>query len=73
MERPSDTLDGMLIDEVASALKITAKQIRRLERRGALQFLDCRSWIATQGTRALVQRFVSGEMSSLMTRRRRAA
>ena len=35
MERPSDTLDVMLIDEVASALKITTKQIRRLERRGA--------------------------------------
>lgn len=35
MERTSDTLDVMLIDEVATALKITAKQIRRLERRGS--------------------------------------
>lgn len=74
MERLPETPDVMLIDEVAAALKITAKQIRRLERRGAfpiprLPKLDRHPRYA----RALVQRFASGEISTLMTRRRRAA
>lgn len=74
MEQPSNTSDVMLIDEVATALKITPKQIRRLERRGAfpiprLPKLDRHPRYA----RILVERFASGELSSLMTRRRRAA
>ena len=56
MERFPETPDVMLIDEVAVALKITAKQIRRLEQRGAFPIPR-----------------VSGEISTLMTRRRRAA
>jgi hypothetical protein len=64
--------DVMLIDDVATALRITAKQIRRLERRGAfpiprLPKLDRHPRYA----RALVQRFASGEIPTLMTRRRR--
>ena len=74
MESSSVAPDVMLIDEVAAALKITPKQIRRLERRGAfpiprLPKLDRHPRYA----RALVQRFASGEVSSLMMRRRRAA
>jgi hypothetical protein len=74
MERSSVTPDVMLIEEVAAALKITAKRIRRLERRGAfpiprLPKLDRHPRYA----RALVQRFACGEISTLMTRRRRAA
>ncbi len=64
MERPPDTLDVMLIDEVAGALKIRAKQIRRLERRGAfpiprLPKLDRHPRYA----RALVQRFASRNLN----------
>jgi hypothetical protein len=74
MDRPSTTPDVMLIDEVAAALKITPKQIRRLEHRGAfpiprLPKLDRHPRYA----RALVQRFASGEISTLTIRRRRAA
>ena len=74
MEQPSNTPDVMLIDEVATALKITPKQIRRPERRGAfpiprLPKLDRHPRYA----RILVERFASGEASTLMTRRRRAA
>jgi hypothetical protein len=74
MEQPSNTSDVMLIDEVATALKITPKQIRRLERRGAfpiprLPKLDRHPRYA----RILVERFASGELSPPMTRRRRAA
>jgi DNA-binding transcriptional MerR regulator len=64
----------MLIDEVAAALRITAKQIRRLERRGAfpiprLPKLDRHP----RYSRVLVERFAAGELPRLMTRRRRVA
>jgi hypothetical protein len=72
MEQP--TPEVMLIDEVATALKITPKQIRRLKRRGAfpiprLPKLDRHPRYA----RVLVERFASGEVAPLLTRRRRAA
>ena len=71
MERSADT-GVMLIDEVAQALKITPKQIRRLEQRGALPIprlpkLDRHPRYA----RRLVERFVSGDLTPLMMRRRR--
>jgi hypothetical protein len=71
MERSAGPTDVMLIDEVARALKITPKQIRRLERRGAfpiprLQKLDRHPRYA----RCLVERFASGELQPLVTRRR---
>jgi MerR-like DNA binding protein len=74
MERSDNATDVMLIDEVARALKITPKQIRRLERRGAfpiprLPKLDRHPRYA----RPLVERFVSGELVPLLTRRRRTA
>ena len=74
MDRPSGVRDVMLIKEVAEALRITPKQIRRLERRGAfpiprLPKLDRHPRYA----RVLVERFASGERSMLMTRRRRVA
>ena len=74
MDRPADRTDVMLIDEVARALKITPKQIRRLERRGAfpiprLPKLDRHPRYA----RCLVERFASGDAPPLMTRRRRIA
>jgi len=72
MDTPSNHNDVMLIEEVAEALRITAKQIRRLERRGAfpiprLPKLDRHPRYA----RPLVERFASGEPLPLMTRRRR--
>ena len=71
MERSADT-GVMLIDEVARALKITPKQIRRLEQRGAfpiprLPKLDRHPRYA----RRLVERFVAGDLTPLMMRRRR--
>jgi len=74
MERLENATEVMLIDEVARALKITPKQIRRLERRGAfpiprLPKLDRHPRYA----RPLVERFVSGELVPLLTRRRRTA
>lgn len=74
MELSSKTPDVMLIDEVARVLKITPKQIRRLERRGAfpiprLPKLDRHPRYA----RVLVERFALGEFPPLMARRRRAA
>lgn len=74
MNRTADPTDLMLIDEVARALKITPKQIRRLERRGAfpiprLPKLDRHPRYA----RRLVERFASGETASFATRRRRIA
>ena len=74
MDRSTDPTDVMLIDEVARALKITPKQIRRLEQRGAfpiprLAKLDRHPRYA----RRLVERFASGEMVPLATRRRRIA
>jgi MerR HTH family regulatory protein len=74
MELSSNTPDVMLIDEVAKVLKITPKQIRRLERRGAfpiprLPKLDRHP----RYPRALVERFALGEFLPLMSRRRRAA
>ena len=73
-ERQAQRDDVMLIDEVAAALKITAKQIRRLERRGAfpiprLPKLDRHP----RYSRVLVERFAAGELPRLMTRRRRVA
>ncbi len=72
MSREERPVDVMLIDEVAEALKITPKQIRRLEHRGAfpiprLPKLDRHPRYA----RPLVERFVSGDFTQLMTRRRR--
>jgi len=66
--------DVMLINEVAAALKITPKQIRRLERRGAfpiprLPKLDRHP----RYSRAHVERFAAGEARPLHTRRHRAA
>jgi hypothetical protein len=64
----------MLIEEVAEALRITPKQIRRLERRGAfpiprLPKLDRHPRYA----RPLVERFASGERPTLSVRRHRIA
>ena len=61
MELSSNAADVMLIDEVARVLKITPKQIRRLERRGAfpiprLPKLDRHP----RYSRALVKRFALG-------------
>jgi hypothetical protein len=72
--RPPARDDVMLIDEVAAALKITVKQIRRLEHRGAfpiprLPKLDRHP----RYSRLLVERFAAGELPRLMTRRRRVA
>jgi hypothetical protein len=69
-----DIRSVMLIDELTEALKITPKQIRRLEHCGAfpiprLPKLDRHPRYA----RPLVQRFASGEPPPLMTRRRRVA
>lgn len=74
MERSATATDVMLIDEVARALKITPKQIRRLERRGAfpiprLPKLDRHPRYA----RCLVERFAAGEVLPLVARRRRIA
>jgi hypothetical protein len=74
MEPLSKTPDVMLIDEVAAALRISPKQIRRLERRGAfpiprLPKLDRHPRYA----RCLVERFATGEVQPLVTRRRRIA
>jgi hypothetical protein len=74
MDRSADPADVMLIDEVARALKITPKQIRRLEQRGAfpiprLPKLDRHARYA----RCLVERFAAGDVMPLMTRRRRSA
>ena len=71
MDRSADAR-VMLIDEVAQALKITPKQIRRLEQRGAfpiprLPKLDRHPRYA----RRLVERFLSGELIPLVTRRQR--
>ena len=62
--------DVMLIEEVATALKITVKQIRRLERRGEfpiprLPKLDRHA----RYSRALVERFSAGETPRLVHRR----
>lgn len=62
--------DVMLVDEVAALLKISRKQIERLERRGAfpiprLPKLDRHARYA----RALVERFAGGD-DSLLKRRR---
>ena len=59
---------------LATALKISPKQIRRLERRGAfpiprLPKLDRHPRYA----RAMVERFTLGQLPPLMTRRQRAA
>ena len=74
MDHSANSTDVMLIDEVARALKITPKQIRRLEQRGAfpiprLPKLDRHPRYA----RRLVERFASGEELPLVTRRRRIA
>ena len=74
MDGPSNAKDVMLIEEVAEALRITPKQIRRLESRGAfpiprLPKLDRHPRYA----RALVERFASGERSTLIVRKRRVA
>jgi hypothetical protein len=74
MSREPHPVDVMLIEEVAEALKITPKQIRRLEHRGAfpiprLPKLDRHPRYA----RPLVERFTSGEFTQLMVRRRRSA
>jgi hypothetical protein len=74
MERSAGPTDVMLIDEVARALKITPKQIRRLERRGVfpiprLPKLDRHPRYA----RRLVERFAAGEVLPLVARRRRVA
>ena len=74
MEPLSKTPDVMLIDEVATALRISPKQIRRLERRGAfpiprLPKLDRHA----RDARCLVERFAAGEVPPLATRRRRIA
>lgn len=74
MERSATATDVMLIDEVARALRITPKQIRRLERRGAfpiprLPKLDRHPRYA----RCLVERFAAGDALPLVTRRRRIA
>ena len=74
MERSASATEVMLIDEVARALKITPKQIRRLERRGAfpiprLPKLDRHPRYA----RCLVERFAAGEVLPLTTRRHRIA
>jgi hypothetical protein len=73
MEQSSNGAEVMLIDEVAAALNITPKQIRRLERRGAfpiprLPKLDRHP----RYSRVLVERFASGQAPAL-TRRRRVA
>jgi hypothetical protein len=73
-DRPLAKDDVMLIDEVAAALKITVKQIRRLEHRGAFPIprppkLDRHPHYA----RALVERFAAGELPRLISRRRRVA
>ena len=74
MDRSADPTDVMLIDEVARALKITPKQIRRLEQRGAfpiprLPKLDRHPRYA----RRLVERFAAGDALPLLSRRRRIA
>ena len=74
MNREPHPVEVMLIEEVAEALKITPKQIRRLEHRGAfpiprLPKLDRHPRYA----RPLVERFASGEFTQLMMRRRRMA
>ncbi|HKV99995.1 MAG TPA: MerR family transcriptional regulator [Vicinamibacterales bacterium] len=74
VEPPSSRDDVMLIDEVAATLKITVKQIRRLERRGAfpiprLPKLDRHP----RYSRVLVERFAAGEVPRLMSRRRPVA
>jgi hypothetical protein len=73
MDRPSNPRDVMLIEEVAEALRITPKQIRRLEIRGAfpvprLPKLDRHPRYA----RAMVERFAAGD-AALVTRKRRIA
>jgi hypothetical protein len=72
--RPSNPKDVMLIQEVAEALRITPKQSRRLENRGAfpiprLPKLDRHPRYA----RALVERFAAGDAPALVTRKRRIA
>jgi hypothetical protein len=62
----------MLIDEVATALKITRRQIQRLERRGAfpiprLPRLDRHA----RYPRAIVERFTAGEDRALFRTKRR--
>lgn len=74
VERSARQDDVLLIDEVAAVLKITTKQIRRLERRGAfpiprLPKLDRHP----RYSRVLVERFAAGELPSLSSRRRRPA
>jgi len=74
MDTPSNQKDVMLIEEVAEALRITPKQIRRLERRGVfpiprLPKLDRHPRYA----RVLVERFASGERSTFSVRKRRIA
>jgi hypothetical protein len=64
----------MLIDEVADALKISRKQIGRLERRGAfpiprLPKLDRHP----RYSREAVERFIAGEPLPLSSRRRKCA
>lgn len=73
MSREQRPVDVMLIEEVAEALKITPKQIRRLEHRGVfpiprLPKLDRHPRYA----RPLVERFAAGDLPSLAMRRRRA-
>ena len=74
MDRPANPKDVMLIEEVAQALRITPKQIRRLESRGAfpiprLPKLDRHPRYA----RVLVERFAAGDAPALVTRKRRIA
>jgi len=64
----------MLIDEVANVLKISRKQIERLERRGAfpiprLPKLDRHP----RYSREAVERFIAGKPFPLATRRRKGA
>jgi predicted DNA-binding transcriptional regulator AlpA len=64
----------MLIDEVADTLKISRKQIERLERRGAfpiprLPKLDRHP----RYSREAVERFIAGKPLPLSTRRRKRA
>ena len=52
MERSSNPTSVMLLDDVAEALKITPKQIRRLEHRGAFPIPRLPNSTATRVTRA---------------------
>jgi MerR HTH family regulatory protein len=71
LERGTQSDDVLLIDELAAILKITRKQIERLERRGAfpiprLTKLDRHP----RYSRVVVDRFVSGKTLPLLSRRR---